>query len=292
MLKYLMGFVGLIGFAQANYNILSFSGGGSFGAVEVGILSRLSDDKLIPKSFDLYTGISAGGLNAGFLSHFAHVNEAIPVIKKIYSGLDNRDVYRLVPKTNISLFTTAPLESTIKSIISKLEKSQIQTLIGTTNLNTGYLDTYYYNTLELGDQVKLLMSTSAIPIVFPPISWKGQLYVDGGEISNQLLEPLTVSNDFINITYITPSSSLESDYSINTFEDIIKRNAQIVLNTFDNSIYSLNTNCGSNKPRGQINMYWINSSDLVGYSSLDFRYGSELIQIGYSYVQSRVYPLC
>ena len=290
MLKYLLG-LGFIACVSSTYNILSFSGGGSFGAVEVGILSNLSSTGCVPKTFDLYTGISAGGLNAGFFSHFAHVDQALPVIKKIYSDLKTRDVYRLFPKSNVSLFTTDPLRTTIKSIISKLGKSQIQTLIGTTNLNTGYLDTYYYETLELEDQVNLLMSTSAIPIVFPPISWKGQLYVDGGEIANQLIDPIG-SNDWINITYITPSSGLEPDYSIQTFEDIIKRNAQVVFSTFDNTIYSLNINCGSNKPRGQINMYWVDSSDLAGYSALDFNYGAELIEIAQSKVQTRVYPLC
>jgi hypothetical protein len=46
-------------------NILSFSGGGSYGAIEVGILSKI---KL--SEYNLITGISAGALNAGLLSYF------------------------------------------------------------------------------------------------------------------------------------------------------------------------------------------------------------------------------
>jgi NTE family protein len=275
----------------ADYNILSFSGGGSFGAVEVGILDKLSSSNSIPKSFDLYTGISAGGLNSGFFSHFPTIDLGLPVIKNIYSGLTNSDIYSLYPKTNTSLLNTSPLELTIKKTIGKLGQSKIQTLIGTTNLNTGYLDTYYYNTLEFEDQVKLLMSTSAIPVIFPPVNWKGQLYVDGGEISNQLLEPIT-SNQWINVTYITTTEGLQPDYSIETFEDIIIRNAEIVFNTFDNSIFAINTNCGSNKPRGEINMYWVPSSALSKYSILNFNKGKELIEIGYSNVNSKKYNLC
>jgi predicted acylesterase/phospholipase RssA len=51
-------------------NQLSFSGGGSLGAVEIGIIKKLSEGGL--KKFDLYTGISAGALNAGLLSYFTN----------------------------------------------------------------------------------------------------------------------------------------------------------------------------------------------------------------------------
>ena len=54
--------------ASATFNQLAFSGGGAFGAVEIGILKRINE--LNPKKYDMYTGISAGGLNAGFLSFY------------------------------------------------------------------------------------------------------------------------------------------------------------------------------------------------------------------------------
>ena len=39
---------------------ISFSGGGAFGAVEIGILKRILSENT--KKYDRYTGISAGGL--------------------------------------------------------------------------------------------------------------------------------------------------------------------------------------------------------------------------------------
>ena len=107
-----------------------------------------------------------------------------------------------------------------------------------------------------------------------------------------MLEPITSSNDFINVTYITTTGGLEVDYNIVTFEDIIKRNAEIVLSTFDNTIFSLNTNCGSNKIRGNIYMYFVDSSKLSGYSSMNFNYGKELLEIGYNNVEYKKYNLC
>ena len=46
-------------------NQLSFSGGGAFGAVELGILKKIRES--YPVKYDRYTGISAGGLNSGFM---------------------------------------------------------------------------------------------------------------------------------------------------------------------------------------------------------------------------------
>lgn len=62
-MNYIFILVSLFSLSSA-LNQLSFSGGGSFGAVEIGILKRINE--IEPKNYDLYTGISAGALNAGF----------------------------------------------------------------------------------------------------------------------------------------------------------------------------------------------------------------------------------
>ena len=55
-----------------SFNQLSFSGGGSFGAIEIGIL-KLVVELNKNANYDLYTGISAGALNAGVLSHYEDI---------------------------------------------------------------------------------------------------------------------------------------------------------------------------------------------------------------------------
>jgi predicted acylesterase/phospholipase RssA len=91
-------------------NQLSFSGGGSFGAVEIGIIKRLMERKVI--NFDLYTGISAGALNAGFLSYYKNIKEGITKAENIYKTINNRMVYKLLPSTEVSLLNTEPLFNT------------------------------------------------------------------------------------------------------------------------------------------------------------------------------------
>ena len=66
--------------ACSSFNQLSFSGGGSFGAVEIGILKRISEMENTNKKYDIYTGISAGALNSGFLSYFDDIKSGIKFI--------------------------------------------------------------------------------------------------------------------------------------------------------------------------------------------------------------------
>jgi predicted acylesterase/phospholipase RssA len=283
---------------QTAENILSFSGGGSFGAVEIGILSKLLDDNKLPTTnYDLYTGISAGGLNAGFLSHYDNLKYGLQEIKQIYSHLSNRDIYELRPLTGVSLLNTEPLKNTVTNILSRLKpispSNPRQTMIGTTNLNTGFLDTYFYNQLNVSDQIQLLLCTSAIPVAFPPISFRSQLYVDGGEIQNQLLDPIIKpSVNFINVTYITPYDIIQPNYNVSTFEEIVVRNIQVVTSSFNNGLYRLNQNCNGEEKRGMIYMYYVDGEVLKSYSMLNFNKGEELINIGYNNVKYRTFNLC
>lgn len=270
-------------------NQLGFSGGGSFGAVEIGILKKLQSKANIV--YDVYTGISVGGINAGFLSHFKNLSDGIINAEKFYSTTTNNMVYSLLPETGLSIFNTAPLYNTISSIIPTLQSSYIPTYIGTTNLYSGYLDIYRYDQLDTdADRIDLLMCTSAIPVIFPPIYFKGNQYTDGGTLENELINVFH-NGTYINITFITPSNGLVSDNTpINSITDMLLRTVKIVVNNFNNVLVKLNTNCDN--PIGEINEYYVNSSLLTNYNMLDFNYGSDLINIGYNNVQHEKIVLC
>ena len=144
-------------------NQLSFSGGGSFGAVEIGICKYIVENN--PDiEYDLYTGISAGALNAGFLSYFDDLKLGIKVGETIYSSLRNNMVYELLPNTGISLLNSQPLNETLIEIIQEFpSNSVIDTLIGATNMYSGNLDVYNFKEQSESDKIKLLMASSAIP---------------------------------------------------------------------------------------------------------------------------------
>lgn len=270
-------------------NQLSFSGGGSFGAVEIGILKRINE--IEPKKYDLYTGISAGALNAGFLSYYSNINTGIKTAEKLYSSMRNHLIYDIVPTTGLSLLNTEPLYKTLTKIIKDMpNKPVIHTLIGATNMYSGKLDIYNFEDQDDVDKVLLLMSSSAIPGMFPPISFNNQLYADGGTLSNELIE-VEHDDKYLNITFITPYEDyVYNDTPITNLKEMLCRTVMIILSNFNNPMASLNQNC---KVRiGEINKYYVPPEVLKNYNILNFDNGEELIDIGYKNVIHKKYVIC
>ncbi len=289
MLLQLLLLLSLTTSINAVINQLSFSGGGSFGAVEIGIIKRLME-RSGEKQFDLYTGISAGALNAGFLSYFKNIGDGIRVAERIYTSINNRMVYKLLPPTGVSVLNTEPLFNTLNAVISRMPgEPVVHTLIGATNLYSGNLDVYAFESNE--DKVHLLMSSSAIPGLFPPIEYNDSMYADGGTLSNELLQVEHKGDEYINITFITPYEGFIYDNEpINSLGDMIKRTIMIVSANYNNPLATLNQNCVN--PIGEINKYYVDPELLEGYSILNFDDGQELIDIGYNGVRQKKYKLC
>jgi predicted patatin/cPLA2 family phospholipase len=276
-------------FVSSNLNQLSFSGGGSFGAVEIGIAKKLIESDF--KQFDLYTGISAGALNAGFLSYYKNINDGIKTAERIYSVINNRMVYKLLPLTDVSVLNTEPLFNTLSSVIDRMPNEPvIHTLIGATNLYSGSLDVFSFENNDNLNKVNLMMSSSAIPGLFPPIKYNGNLYADGGTLSNELLQ-VEHTGEYINITYITPYEGYIYDNSpIDSLKEMIKRTISILTSNYNNPLATMNQNCKT--PIGEINKYFVDPKFLQGYNILNFDKGKELIEIGYSNVEKKTYKLC
>jgi predicted patatin/cPLA2 family phospholipase len=270
-------------------NQLSFSGGGSFGAVEIGILKRLLETE--NKQYDLYTGISAGALNAGYLSYYKNMNLGIKNAELLYSNIKNRMIYDIFPNTGLSILNTYPLQKTLTNIVQTMpNEPAIHTLIGATNLYSGKLDIYNFEDQSDDDKVRLMMSSCAIPGMFPPIKFKDQLYADGGTLSNELID---VEHDgtYLNITFITPYEDYAyNDTPISSLKDMLCRTAMIILSNFNNPMSSLNENC--RVPIGEVNKYYVPPDVLKGYNIMNFDKGAELIDVGYKYMVHKKFSLC
>ena len=240
----------------------------------------------------MHTGISAGALNSGFLSYFSDVNKGVNAAEKLYSTIHNFLIFEVAPFTGVSVFNTEPLYKTLSLVIDNMpNKPVIHTLIGATNLFSGNLDVFTFEDNDDYDKVLLMMASSAIPGIFPPITYKGNLYADGGTLSNELLQVEHNGGEYINITYITPSENyMYNNEPIDSLENMLKRVFIIVSNNFNNPIASINQNCV--EPIGEINKYYVEGKYLSEYSSMNFNYGKELIDIGYNYMTQKKYKLC
>jgi len=270
---------------------LSFSGGGAFGAIEIGILKRVIETNKDIK-FDLYTGISAGALNTAVLSYYSDIEEGIKSIETIYSNMNNKLVFDILPSTGVSILNSSPLKKTITKIISTMKNEPvIHTVIGATNIYSGKLDFYNFEEQNDLEKVLLLMSSCAIPGIFPPVYFKNNLYADGGTISNEIIE-IEHDNKYLNITFITPYDEgyLYNDSPVTSITDMLCRTMLIILNNFNNPLSSINQNCKS--PIGEINAYYVPQEVLKGYNILNFNNCAELIEIGYKNAIHKKYTIC
>ena len=308
-------------FSAKTCNILSFSGAGSFGAVEVGILDKLTQPSNAPV-FDMLTGVSAGGLNVGFLSYYSGIGasgannnalfvQGVTELKNTYFQMTNDTVFQhntgQIART-WSYYDTAPLRKTIESKLAPLSYrgfTPIPALIGSTNLNDGVFQIFEFHKESKLRQIQIMMATSAIPLAFPPENIDGTYYVDGGAVANEIIngvesffEPPTMCDKY-NFTFITASEGLEQVDTIDSLNDYVRRVVKVVMTDFNNEIAEIiDAPCSDGTSSGAKGTIQICHPSTKGgdylsqYSSMDFSYGKELYEIGYNYFTCDSYNYC
>jgi predicted patatin/cPLA2 family phospholipase len=277
-------------------NILSLSGGGSFGAVEVGMMDSLVSNQHIPNHFEVITGISAGALNAAFLYHFDNITSALPSLQQLYDTTKTKDIYEsdiFGLFSRWSIYNNAPLENMLQRVLHQLNETQHPsiTLVGASNILTEELDVFSMEELSRTDRVNVLMSSTAIPFIFPPRSFQNGLYIDGGVISNEIMIQAIGELDcpYYNITFISARPKERRSSNITGFFSYVSRVIGMIMDTFDNQLSQVST---CHFPKGEIHACYPTSSELSQYSMLDFDYGSILYSLGKQGQECMVYPLC
>jgi len=169
------------------------SGGGSLGAVQVGMLKALFESRVAP---DLLVGTSVGAVNAAWVAARPHA-EGIDELGEIWLGLRRQDVFPLNP-----LMSAAGLlgrsnhfiaNDSLRAILDthipyeRLEEARVPLHVVVTDLKTGRATIF-----ASGPAVATLLASCAIPGVFPPVTLGRRAYVDGG-VANHT--PVTVAID-------------------------------------------------------------------------------------------------
>ncbi len=157
-----------------------FTGGGSLGAVQVGMLVALAAKGVRP---DFVVGSSVGAINA---AHFAAQPDGVglPDLIATWRGLRREDVFpvgRLRGMARLllgrgSLASAGPLRALIEHSLPyrNLEDASIPCHVVAADLRDGA-----GVLLSSGSAVDALLATSAIPGLFPPVSLAGRTLVDG-----------------------------------------------------------------------------------------------------------------
>ena len=161
------------------------AGGGSFGAIEVGMLDALLAEGIAP---DLVVGASVGAINGVYLACDPTVN-GIRRLADIWHGLSRQQVFPwsllravlALAGWRDSLLDPAPLARLlIRHLpVQRLEQTRIPcAVVATDALRGGEV------VLTSGSAVEVLLASAAVPALFPPVEHRGRFLIDGGVSNN------------------------------------------------------------------------------------------------------------
>lgn len=161
------------------------AGGGSLGAVQVGMLKALLADKITP---DLIVGASVGALNGVYAAGETGI-AGIVRLERIWRSLRRPMVFPFSPLLAVLAFaglsnhlvSPRPLRRLIEAELpfQRLEDTLIPCLIAATDVLDGTMVV-----LDSGSAVDAVLASSAIPAVFPPKTVDGRPLMDGGVSNN------------------------------------------------------------------------------------------------------------
>src|SRR3954447_2952296 len=157
------------------------SGGGSLGAAQVGALQALFEAGIVP---DVTIGCSVGALNAAFVA-LDPTADRMGELEQVWRALSRATIFpsgRFTVATRLAgrsdhLYSPEGLRALIQSCVTvtDLADTKIPVHVVTTDLRTG--EAVWWSQ---GDPVDVLLASTCLPGIFPPVPLGGSVHVDGG----------------------------------------------------------------------------------------------------------------
>jgi NTE family protein len=161
-----------------------FAGGGSFGAVQVGMLDALARRGI---HADMVVGSSVGALNGAYYAGNPTL-EGVKRLEAVWRRLRRGDVFPVGWRTMLGflyrrdfLVASDRLRDLVENNLTyrNLEDAKIPIHIVATNILTGGTVV-----LSEGSAAQAIVASAAIPVVFPPVHFKDLYLADGAVSSN------------------------------------------------------------------------------------------------------------
>ncbi|MGH9783022.1 MAG: patatin-like phospholipase family protein [Terriglobia bacterium] len=169
---------------SATKTAIVLAGGGSFGAVQVGMLRELVVTGIVP---DLVVGSSVGAINGAYFAGVPNA-EGVAQLEAIWSGLRRRDVFPFTWRSLAGLLARRDhlvdprgLRALLQQRLPyrNLEDATIPVhVVATDVLDGGTVD------LSTGPAADAVLASCAIPAAFPPVRIGERRLMDGGVASN------------------------------------------------------------------------------------------------------------
>lgn len=161
-----------------------FAGGGSFGAIQVGMLHALAAHSIVA---DMAFGSSVGAVNAAYYAGDPTI-EGIRKLEAIWRSLRRQDVFPITWRTLFGfirrrdfLVTSDGLRKLIETnlLYRNLEDAKIPIHVVATDILSA--ETVV---LSKGPACEAILASAAIPAAFAPVQWRDLFLADGAISSN------------------------------------------------------------------------------------------------------------
>jgi NTE family protein len=214
---------------QANGQVvLVLQGGGALGAYQGGVYEALHEAKVEP---DWIIGTSIGAINAGIIAGNA-VEHRLDRLREFWRRMERNAFWSALPawtgiadslsawatvttgipgffETNPRAFlgahvplgtdaagyySTAPLRKTLNDLVDfeLINKSKPRLMVGAAHVRTSMM--HYFDSRNTEIRVEHIMASGALPPAFPAVRIDGELYWDGGILSNTPTEAIFDDN--------------------------------------------------------------------------------------------------
>jgi NTE family protein len=158
------------------------SGGGSLGAVQVGMLQTLAAHGIEP---DLLVGTSVGAMNAAWVAGHGTTDDSLAELARVWTHLRRRDVFPLDVRTALGgllgrhpgLVAADHLSELVTRLggIETLEEATVPLHLVAADLLSGQ-----NVTLSTGPLVSGVLASAAVPGILPPVLRDQRHLIDGG----------------------------------------------------------------------------------------------------------------
>jgi NTE family protein len=161
-----------------------FAGGGSFGAIQVGMMHALAANGV---SADMVVGSSVGAINGAYFAGTPTLKGVLE-LETIWRGLTRRDVFPVTWRTMLGFIWRRDFlipHDGIRKLLDdhlpyrNLQDAQLPVHIVTTDIVTGESVV-----ISDGSAVEAIVASTAIPGAFAPVPYKGRYLADGAISSN------------------------------------------------------------------------------------------------------------
>jgi NTE family protein len=239
------------------------SGGGARGIAHLGVLKALDEIGVV---IDCISGTSAGALAGVLYSQGLKPDAIFELIKRVglfnsvrpawaRTGLLNMDGIKELLQKNIPVDDFSSLTIPLTVTATDIRKGRA----------------YYFSE---GALIPAILASCSIPGIFSPVSFNGNLYVDGGLVDNLPVKPIRKQCDFIigsHCNHISP------DVDVSNIKLVIERSLLV-------AIYS-NTEIS----RSMCDVY-IEPPRMDRFSSLDLSKGKEIFDFSYRFTMQNFLP--